>query len=42
MVLQDQAVDPRLAEQIMAALVEVAFTLHVSQVPSKKISTHAG
>ena len=34
--------DPRLAEQIMTALVEVAFTLHTTLVPPREITAHAG
>ena len=34
--------DPRLAEQIMTALVEVAFTLHTTHVPSQEMAANAG
>lgn len=34
--------DPCLAEQIMTALVEVAFTLHTTLVPPREITAKAG
>ena len=43
-IIRDSATtpDPRLAEQIITALVEVAFTLHTTFVPPARSVAHAG